>query len=40
MTVSKVPGLGRQGGHREAHRGAEHRVDCRAKVRIEIVALA
>jgi nitrogen regulatory protein P-II 1 len=38
MTVSEVSGYGRQGGHTEVYRGADHRVDLVPKVRIEVVA--
>ena len=38
MTVSDVRGFGRQAGHTETYRGAEHTVDLIPKVELEIVA--
>lgn len=38
MSVQDVRGTGRQGGHREAYRGAEYTIDLPMKVKIEIVA--
>ena len=37
MTVSEASGFGRQRGHTEVYRGAEHTVELVPKVRIEIV---
>jgi nitrogen regulatory protein P-II 1 len=37
MTVSEVTGYGRQEGHPEVHRGAEHDMSLVSRVRIEIV---
>ena len=37
MTVSEVKGYGRQKGHKEIYRGAEHVVDFNPKLKIEIV---
>ena len=37
MTVSEVRGFGRQKGHSELYRGAEHIVDFLPKIRLEIV---
>jgi nitrogen regulatory protein P-II 1 len=37
ITVSEVKGYGRQKGHVELHRGAEHPVDMVPKLKIEIV---
>ena len=36
MTVTEVKGYGRQKGHTELYRGAEHVVDYLPKVRIEL----
>ena len=38
MTVEEVKGFGRQKGHTEVYRGAEHVVDFIPKVKVEIVA--
>ena len=37
ITVSEVKGFGRQKGHTELYRGAEHRVDFLPKVKLETV---
>ncbi|TAL16195.1 P-II family nitrogen regulator [bacterium] len=37
MTVSDVRGFGRQKGHTETYRGAEHKVEFLQKTRIEVV---
>lgn len=37
MTVTEVRGFGRQGGHTETYRGAEHEVSLLPKVRIDVV---
>lgn len=37
MTVTQARGFGRQRGHGETHRGAEHRIDLVPKVRIEVL---
>ena len=37
MTVTDVRGFGRQRGHKEVYRGAEHQVDFVSKVKIEVV---
>src|SRR3989304_735900 len=37
ITVSEVKGFGRQKGHTELYRGAEHVVDFLPKVKLEIV---
>jgi nitrogen regulatory protein P-II 1 len=37
LTVSEASGHGRQRGHTEVYRGAEHQVDLVPKVRIEVV---
>ena len=37
ITVSKVKGFGRQGGHTETYRGSEYQIDFVPKVRIELV---
>ena len=37
MTVSEVPGFGRQRGHTEVYRGAEYTVDFVPKVRLEVL---
>ena len=37
LTVGEAQGYGRQRGHTEVYRGAEYRVDCLHKVRIETV---
>ena len=37
MTISEVKGFGRQRGHTELYRGAEHVVDFLPKVKIEIL---
>ena len=37
MTATEVKGFGRQGGHTETYRGAEHQVDFVPKVKLEIV---
>ena len=37
MTISEVKGYGRQKGHKEIYRGAEHVVDFIPKIKIEIV---
>ena len=37
MTVSEVQGFGRQRGHTEVYRGAEHTVAFVPKVRIEVL---
>ena len=37
MTVSEVSGFGRQKGHTEVYRGAEHSVDLIPKVRLEVL---
>ena len=36
VTVTEVPGFGRQRGHTELYRGAEYRVDFLPKTKIEI----
>ena len=38
LTVTEVQGVGRQGGHTEAYRGAEYQVDFVPKLRIDVVA--
>lgn len=38
MTAWEVKGFGRQGGHKETYRGAEHEVDFIPKTKLEIVA--
>jgi len=35
--VSEVRGFGRQKGHKEQYRGAEHTVDLVPKVKVEVV---
>lgn len=37
VTISEVRGFGRQKGHSELYRGAEHVVDFLPKIRLEIV---
>ena len=37
ITVSEVPGFGRQGGHTETYRGAEYKIDFVPKVQVKIV---
>jgi len=37
LTISEVRGFGRQKGHSELYRGAEHIVDFLPKIRLEIV---
>ena len=37
MTVTEVPGFGRQKGHTEMYRGAEYTVDFVPKTKIEVV---
>src|SRR5256885_6127913 len=37
ITVSEVKGFGRQKGHTELYRGAEHVIDFLPKVKIEVV---
>src|SRR5260370_13135508 len=37
LTVSEVKGFGRQKGHTELYRGAEHVVDFLPKVKLEII---
>ena len=37
MTVSEVPGFGRQGGHSETYRGTEYKVLFTPKTRVEVV---
>ena len=37
ITVSEARGFGRQGGHTETYRGAEHVVDLVPKARIDVV---
>ena len=37
LTVAEVRGFGRQKGHTEVYRGAEHVVDFLPKVKIEVV---
>jgi nitrogen regulatory protein P-II 2 len=36
VTVTEVQGFGRQRGHTELYRGAEYRVDCLPKTKIEL----
>ena len=36
MTVSEVKGFGRQGGHTEIYRGAEHEIHFVPKIKIEV----
>jgi nitrogen regulatory protein P-II 1 len=40
MTITDVPGHGRQKGHREVYRGQEYNVDLLPKMKIEIVVAA
>jgi nitrogen regulatory protein P-II 1 len=37
LTISEVKGYGRQKGHTETYRGAEYKIDCLPKVKLEIV---
>lgn len=37
LTVTKVRGFGRQGGHTETYRGAEYTVDLLPKLKVEVV---
>jgi hypothetical protein len=37
MTVSQVQGYGRQRGHTEVYRGAEHSVDFVPKVKVQVL---
>jgi nitrogen regulatory protein P-II 1 len=37
ITVTEAKGFGRQKGHTELYRGAEYVVDCRPKVKIDVV---
>ncbi len=37
MTVGEVSGRGRQRGHTEVYRGADHRVDLVPKLRVEVL---
>ena len=36
-TPSEASGHGRQGGHVEAYRGAEYRIDLVPKIRVEVI---
>lgn len=38
MTVSEASGYGRQHGHSEVYRGAEHEIDFVPKIRLEVLA--
>lgn len=38
MTVSEVRGFGRQKGHKELYRGAEHQVDLLPKVKVQVLS--
>ena len=38
ITSSEVRGFGRQGGHTEAYRGSEYKIDCVPKAKLEILA--
>jgi nitrogen regulatory protein P-II 1 len=37
LTISEVKGYGRQKGHTKTYRGAEYKIDCLPKVKLEIV---
>jgi nitrogen regulatory protein P-II 1 len=37
LTVTEAGGFGRQRGHTEVYRGAEYRIDCVPKARIEVL---
>jgi len=37
MTITEVKGFGRQRGHTEVYRGAEYKIDCLPKIKIELV---
>ena len=37
MTVSEVPGYGRQRGHTETYRGAEYQIEFVPKIKLEVV---
>ena len=37
MTISEIPGFGRQKGHTEVYRGSEYKVEFVPKMKIEVV---
>ncbi len=38
MTITKVQGHGRQGGHTEVYRGTEYAVEFLPKIKLEVIA--